>query len=495
MPAGLNLQDLLRQAGALRQAGRFAEAETAYRQVLAVAPQLADSWFNLAWLQRRLGRPQDALVSYQRAIDAGVRGPEEARLNRAVIYAEDLRRDAAAERELAEALRLNPRYTPALLNLANLEEDRGRRAAAAALYARILEADPHHWEALARSANAHAFTDPADPRIGLLRDALVRADVGAGDRASLGFALGRALDAIERYDDAFAAYTEANRQSRASVPPGAAVYDRRRHERFIDDIIAAFPSAPRRSRVAEGQAPIFICGMFRSGSTLIEQVLGAHPRVTAGGELAFLPMLVASDLALFPQAMAQASPAKLDALEQRYRGAIARAFPEAGIITDKRPDNFLYVGLIKTLFPEAKIIHTVRQPLDNCLSAFFLHLDHGMAYALDLMDTGHFYREQRRLMAHWKQIVGADIYEFDYDAFVRAPREALTPLLTFCGLEWDDRLLSFHAAESSVKTASVWQVRQPLYQRSSGRWRHYATSLAELRAYLADLLPGEEGAA
>jgi tetratricopeptide (TPR) repeat protein len=486
MTAGRSLEDMLREAGALRQAGRWAEAEAAYQRVLAQAPGLADSWYNLALVQRRLGRPHEALASYQRALDCGVREPEEVRLNRAVIFTDDLRQDDEAERELKAALTLNARYTPALLNLGNLAEDRGQRAAAADYYARILEIEPQHWEALARQANAHAFTDAGDPLMARLQAALARADVGPADRANLGFALGRALDACELYDDAFAAYVAANAASRAAAP--GARYDRAAQERFIAEIKAAFPMAPVRQE-AGAKATIFICGMFRSGSTLIEQVLDAHARVTAGGELPFLPAIVAGELAPFPAAVRLAGEAKLADIARRYREAVARVFPGADLVTDKRPDNFLYVGLIKTLFPNARIIHTVRHPLDNCLSAYFLHLSQDLAYALDLEDTGHFFRSERELMGYWKSQYPDDIFELDYDAFVQAPRERLEPLLAFLGLDWDEACLSFHDKGSSVKTASVWQVRQPLYQRSSGRWRNYARHLEPLRTQLSDLLP------
>ena len=114
--------------------------------------------------------------------------------------------------------------------------------------------------------------------------------------------------------------------------------------------------------------------------------------------------------------------------------------PDAAVVTDKRPDNFLYVGLIKSLFPDARIVHTTRDPLDNCLSVHFLHLDHAMGYALDLMDTAHYYRQYRRLMAHWKSLYGDDILDFDYDTFVRDPGPAVERLLAFCGLDWEERL-------------------------------------------------------
>ena len=162
-------------------------------------------------------------------------------------------------------------------------------------------------------------------------------------------------------------------------------------------------------------------------------------------------------------------------------------------MTDKRPDNYLYIGLIKSLFPDARIVHTRRDALDNCLSIFFLHAGHGIPYALDLMDTAHYYRQYRRLMAHWKRVYGDDILDFDYDEFVREPRPAVEKLLGFCGLEWEESCLSFERQRNSVKTASVWQVRQPLYQRSSGRAQHYAKQLEQVDAYLRDPAPPQFG--
>jgi hypothetical protein len=267
------------------------------------------------------------------------------------------------------------------------------------------------------------------------------------------------------------------------------LYDRRRQELFVDQLIATF--ARDRSKVSApvpAARPIFICGMFRSGSTLTEQVLAGHSRVTAGGEIDFVPTLVQTELAPFPARLAQVSSRQLEELAARYLASLSKLFPGAQHVTDKRPDNFLYLGLIKSLFPNARIIHTTRDALDNCLSVYFLHLDHSMGYALDLMDAAHYYRQYRRLMTHWKALFGADILDFDYDAFVREPRPAVARLLDFCGLDWEENCMSFHRVRNAVKTASVWQVREPLYQRSSGRWRNYARHLAPLRAYLSEPL-------
>ncbi len=478
-----------REAVGLERAGRGAEAEAAYARLLQRWPNHADSWYNLAVLQRRAGRFDQALASYEQALARGVSRPEEVHLNRGVIFSDCLRRDREALQELRAALALNPRYAPALFNLANLMTDLGERDAAIATYEQLLAVDPQSAEGLARYADVKRVTASDDPIVGRLRQAIARPGATASDRASLGFALGRVLDGCGAYDQAFDAFAAANRHSRESAGPRAVLYDRRRHEAFIDQLIATF--TPGRGPYTAGgppARPIFVCGMFRSGSTLTEQVLAGHSKVSAGGELGLISALVQRALAPFPARMAHVAPADLAALSARYLSELATLFPDAPHVTDKRPDNFLYLGLIKRLFPDAKIIHTTRNAVDNCLSIHFLHLDHSMGYALDLMDTAHYYRQYRRLMQHWKSLFGADILDFDYDLFVREPRPAVAKLLAFCGLDWEDDCMAFHQVRNAVKTASAWQVREPLYQRASGRARNYERHLGALRAELDDLM-------
>jgi tetratricopeptide (TPR) repeat protein len=470
----------------LQRSGRVFEAAAAYERLLARWPDYPDGWYNLAVLQRQTRRFDAALASYQQALDRGVTRPEEVHLNRGVIYSDFLRREDAAERELLAALRINPTYIPALLNFANLKADLGEREEALATYERILALDPDSIDGLARLADVKPVTDPNDPLIASLNRALARPGLKPAERASVGFALGKALDACGAYDQAFAAYEAANRDSRLSGNPLGVNYDRRRQEFFVDQLVDTSFHQPRSivETLASSASPIFICGMFRSGSTLAEQVLAGHPSVTAGGEIDFLPTLVQTELSPFPARLAGMSAMELQGIAERYLSTLSKLFPGARRITDKRPDNFLYIGLIKQLFPDAKIVHTTRDALDNCLSIYFLHLDHSMSYSFDLMDIGHYYRQYRRLMAHWKSQFGADILDFDYDALVRNPRPVVQRLLEHCGLEWDESCLSFHQVHNAVKSASVWQVREPLYQRSSGRSRHYARHLEALRAYL-----------
>lgn len=502
------LASQLRTASRLLQSNRVPEAIAAYEHVLARWPDLPDCWYNLGLLQRRAGNLEVALSSYRRALALGVSAPEEVHLNCGSIYA-DLHQEEAAEREFHAALKLSPDYIPALLNLANLREDFGRRTEADKLYRLIVALDPGCYEALARLANAlpplvsrqgNCRDDTGDATnvscadhcemVVRLRHALEDPSASAAQKASVAFALGRLLDESGDFEGAFTAYGQANRESRASAGPAYRGYDRHAQEAFVERMRSAFASASEIDLQTFGRVtqrrfpdPIFICGMFRSGSTLVERLLSSHPGVGAGGELGLIPALVAGPLRPFPDAMRSVSPDALAGMVDNYLGELAQRYPGMPYATDKRPDNFLYVGLIKTLFPAAKIVHTMRNPLDTCLSIYFLHLDHGMSYAQDLGDIGHYYRQSQVMMAHWRALYGEDILDFDYDTFVRDPKPAAQRLFDFLGLRWSDSYLDL-PARGPVRTASVWQVREPIYQRSSGRARHYYAWLGDLRSEL-----------
>ena len=486
MDGRLDPQTLLQQAALHQRAGRWPDAIAAYEAALQQAPDRPNSWFNLGYVCRRAGRFEAALAAYQQALSHGVQQAEEVHLNRGVIYADDLRRPEAAERELQAALALNPVYQPALLNLANLQEDQGHREAALAVYERLLQAHPDSPDGLARYAVLRGATDPADPIIERLRAAIGNAATPLADRATLGFALGQVLDRCQAYDAAFAAYQSANVDSAASLQSQQPLYDPDAHERLIDALIRTYRRADGPCATPQGPPPLFICGMFRSGSTLAEQILAGHPAVIAGGEHGFIPQWVASQSPPYPAGVAQLTALQLEDLAERYRLSMAPLARDGRRVTDKRPDNFLHIGLIKSLFPHARIVHTRRHPLDNGLSVYFLHLDQRMGYALDLAHIGHYFSQYRRLMAHWQSIYGDDILDFDYDALVREPRPSIERLLQFCGLPWDARCLNFEQVRNTVRTASVWQVRQALYTQSSGRWRHYERHIEPLRRALGD---------
>ena len=467
---------LLERASALRRAGHVEEAIAAYEAVLNREPDLADSWYNLGWLQRQARLYEAALNSYAEALKRGVRDPQEVHLNRAVIFSDHLFRPEQALAELEAALELQPDYLPALLNLGNLHEDGGNRPAAEQAYRRALAVAPGDALALSRLGGLlDSTSEGVDLVIDRLRAALTEAS-DPMERADLGFALGRLLDSRGDYAEAFQAYDAANGATRDCQR----AYDREAHHRFIDRLIDVTPEPAKGA----GDAPaIFILGMFRSGSTLVEQMLAGHPQVVSGGELDLIPALAAR-IADYPESLRSADQDAVDRWRLFYLDGIAPFTAPGARVTDKRPDNFLHLGLIKTLFPQAKIIHTRRNRLDNLLSLYFLHLDPGMAYALNLEDAAHWHGEYERLMAHWKMLYPADIFDVDYEELVRDPRSTLGQLLSFLGLPWDDNVLDFHRREGSVKTASAWQVREPLHARSTGRWKNYES---ELKAALGSL--------
>ena len=486
---------LRRRADDLLRQGRDDDAIRAYHALLAVAPAHAEAWYNLGYALARVGRPEEALDAYDRALRAGIGYPQEVHLNRAVLLTDHMRRDDRAQQALQSALAVDPGYVPAHLNLGNLHEEHGERDRAVACYERVLELSAgtpsgHAQEALARMAHLKPPQGPHDPLLGRLRDEAGRA-TSAPVRANLWFALGRACDRLGMYAQAFEAFEQGNHSSHGD----GRGYERGGQERLVEALREAF-GASRESTLHGGSAPasafpapLFICGMFRSGSTLLEQVLAAHSAVFPGGELDLMQRLVAGSLAPFPASVRAVTPERSRSLAAAYLDRLAELFPQASsqtYITDKRPDNFLLIGLIKQLFPNAKILHSVRNPLDNGLSMFMQHLDARVApYAGSLEDIAHYYTQYRELMAHWKALFPGDIHDFDYDAFVEQPRPVLESALAFLGLPWEEGCLAFHNSDHAVKTASYWQVRQPLYRNACGRWRQYAQQLAPLRQALA----------
>ncbi len=477
------LSVLQARADALLRSGDVAAAIAAHKALLERAPERVDAWYNLGYLQRTAREFEGALASYAAALAHGAAGAEAIHVNRAVILAEHLDRPDDGEAELRRALAVDPSFLPAWLNLGLLAEDRGDADAARAAYAEVARLAPGNGRAAARLAALDVVQGDAAGAAGRLQKLLSTPGLPPSDAAEMGFALGNALDATGDYRLAFTAFVEANRIARSLVPPSQR-YDHEAQDRLIDDLINAFPRNDRRAERAGGDPPIFICGMFRSGSTLCERLIARHSRVTAGGELETIPAMVAHQLQPYPASVAGLPDAALDDLRADYMREARARFPHANVLTDKRCDNVLHIGLIKTLFPEAKIIHTRRHALDNILSVFFLYFDDSISYGFSLDDAVHYYRSYRRLMDHWRSLYGDNIIDFDYDAVVRDPEPAMRRLLEFCGLEPEPACLAGQAADGVVRTASAWQVRAPLNTRSSERWRNYAAHIPEIIAAL-----------
>lgn len=456
-----------RAEGALR-AGRRDEAVVAYREYLALEPSDADGWFNLGYVLRAARRFEPAVEAYRTALAYGVARPEEVHLNLAVILSEHCGRDAEARTELAAATRANPAFLPAWLNLGNLLEDLGDDAGAREAYEAALAVDPACGRAHGRRGMVDLHRGDAEGAAARL-EALLRERVvfRADDQAEVLFALGHALDAVGDFDRAFSAIDQANRLRTHRVR-----YDPRAAERLIDATIAAGPA--RLDPVpADGLEPVFICGLFRSGSTLAEVLLERRFGLAAGGELEAIPAM-ATELGLpLRQDLALLDQPTLAAQRATYGAELARLHGTAGPVIDKRCDNFLQIGLIRALFPAAPIIHTRRDPRDTLVSLLFGNFDDSMAYTFSADAAAHWIRQYQRLMTHWRGRFGETIFGLDYEALVSDAEPVMAALGGYLGINPVADGQAPAPVDRAVRTLSSWQVRQPLHRRSAGRWQSY----------------------
>jgi tetratricopeptide (TPR) repeat protein len=470
----------LSEASSLRNAGRIPEAIAAYQEVLAIEPNLPDSWYNLGWLLRRSGQAVAALNAYDEALARDISGPEEVWLNKGVIQADDLLNPSAAIQAYERALELKGDYVPAIFNLANTHEDLGHADTAIELYQRVLSVAPAEAEALARIANMSRPESMAAPIVKQVFDALKRDGIPATSRASLEFSLGKMLDYLGEYDAAFAAYERANKASESVRPRNYPTYDPGRNAAFVD-FLKTMPKPEKNDLPPSPVQPVFILGQFRSGSTLLEQILSGHSQVSTMGELPLLAQIGARYFSPYPAKLAEASKAEIIKARKEYVESLEARLPGiTGVVTDKRPDNYFHIGLILRIFPEAKILHTVRDARDVCLSTYFTHLDLHQIHATDLKNIGHHYRTYESLMSYWKTAAPDRIMDVSYDSLVKDAEQIIHQVLDFIGLPFEESCLEFHKSAAPVKTASVWQVRQPLYTHSSGRWRNYEKHLGPL---------------
>jgi len=464
-------------ANFLDSVGQTQAAVDEYLRLIERQPKFAVAHFNLALLLKKQQQNSEALAAYDEAIRLEIDQPEEVYSNMGVLYSE--MQDAEKSREMYErALEIAPNYVPALFNLAGHFEESGEKQLAIEHYERILSIDPKNWKSLARLAYPGKVTAEDQGLIDRLTACID--DMKDDKRAQEGlyFALGKAYDDLESYDEAAAAFVAANELSKQRVLP----YTPAATEAAFDRLIDIFDSGwIDRATTVSVASPVFICGMFRSGSTLLERMLGAHPAIAAGGELNVLAWLVSRHLGPFPQGVKDATKAQLQSIAEEYDTRVRELVPDSPVVIDKRPDNFLRVGLIRSIFPACKIIQTRRELRDNCLSVYFQQFDRAASYANDLQHIAHYYRQQERLFVHWQACAGDNICTVDYEELIESPELVLRRVLAFLGLEWDASVLDFQQGKGLVKTASIWQVRQGLHSGSRDRWRNYEALAKKIR--------------
>ncbi|MBT8141676.1 MAG: sulfotransferase [Gammaproteobacteria bacterium] len=455
--------------------GNWSETCDVFHALLLQRPKSPDAHFNLAFYSRKNADFQKSLDSYQRALDLKIARPEEVYVNMAVICSEDLQDYAQARAYLEDALAANPVYVPALYNLANYYEDLGHKDNSIKCFQKILDLQPANAKTLARMAYINKYKSCDDGSIEKMHALFDSTETLMVDKIDLGFALGKIYDDCEKFDKAFDFYRRANELEKNSL----STYSHTDYESFVAAIIEFFDEnwIARFDNVSK-DTPVFICGMFRSGSTLIEQILASHPEVSAGGEKEYILKLVENNISPFPSAAKNLNRSTLRQYAKSYIENATARHPDARYITDKRPDNLIFIGLIKAMFPHARIIFTERNALDNCLSVYFTRLQKRMNYANNLEDIYHHYQQHSRLKKHWHALFKDALYTVNYDELIVSPRDEISKMLDYLGLPWHDNCLQFEKLDNPVRTASAWQIRQPLYASSSGRWKNYQEQAA-----------------
>jgi tetratricopeptide (TPR) repeat protein len=463
------------------QAGNEDRALAALRTATALDPKLAEAHGQAADILRRKNRFEEAASSYEQAFDAS---PDSAYGLLCKGNALALRgRASDAEADLKEAIaRASSNEADACwrieaeLALGHLLLEAGRFDEAGAAFERSIALGP--WQATAHLGlvTSKKLTEEDRAVVERIVERLEDGEVPERPRMMLHFAAGKALDDLGNYGAAIEHFDAANRIRRKLAP-----FDRGEFARGIDGLIARFTPgffAENLALGADDETPVFVLGMPRSGTTLIERFLSSHPRIAGGGERSFWN----ENAPAWVGASTNKLRAKAEELRGRYLRVLRDMAPQASRVTDKMPFNFLWVGLVHVLLPTARIVHCRRNPVDTCFSIYSTYFAQHWGFASDRGDLAAYYRQYLRVMEHWRGVLPPDrMIDVDYEQAVAAPEQTARNLIAFCGLDWDPACLAPDRNADAVRTASRWQARQPIYRTSVERWRNYEPWLGELR--------------
>ena len=471
---------LNRRGNALKDLKRPVEALASYDKAIEHKPDYAEALNNRGAALLDLKRPLAALVSFDKAV--ALKPTYVQAFNNRGTALMALRRPAEALASYDRALVLNPNHAKAHNNRGTLLIELGRFDEAYRSFERAIELDPRNapsYYSLAISKRL-ALDDPKVRAMKVLAQDL--SSLSVDSQIYLHFALGKIFAENRDHEQSFHHLFRGNALKRRQI-----AYDEAAALGLFERARTVFTDELTRRNAGLGHpscVPLFILGMPRSGTTLVEQILASHPQVYGGGEVDdFHKVAVALH---FPNIASQMSTERLHQVGKIYLDGIRDAAPEAMRITDKTPSNFRFTGLIHLVLPNARIIHTRRAPLDTCLSCFSTLFAEGNSYSYDLKELGRYYRGYEALMAHWRSVLPLSVMlEVQYEDVVTDLEHQARRIVAHCGLEWDDACLDFHKTQRPIRTASAAQVRQPIYKSSVGRWRAYEPLLGPLLAELS----------
>ncbi len=513
---------------ALRQLGLRKEAIACYQEALRLQPNYADAHYNLGVVLMEEGRQIEAEAAFREALRLRPAFLEAHHSLGLVLHRQ--RRLPEATAAYRQALQLRPDFTEAAFSLANAFREQGQVEEAVATYRRILQSRPdmaevHHnlantleeqgnlQDCLAHVLEAarlrpdwayplftlaelacHGHYQISDDQVQRIQALLADPQLPLNDASLAHFAQAFLFDKAGDHDRAFASYRTGNACKHRLLQQTGEAFDPAAHQEAIDQLIAAYdrPFFERtRDFGLDSQLPLLIVGMPRSGTTLIEQILSRHPAVFAAGELKELGRLVAELPARLggaqphPQCIAGLTAEVARGLAEDYCRQLARRGGPAARVTDKMPLNYLNLGLLAAVLPRARVIHCRRHPADTCLSCYFQYFRE-LNFTWDLEDLGRYYRGYQRLMDHWRSVLPVPPLEVSYEDLVADQEAVSRRMVAYCGLDWDDRCLDFHASTRTIQTMSKLQVRRPIYSTSVGRWKRYEAHLQPLLAALQE---------
>ncbi len=467
--------------------GKYTEALEAFQRALDINPESAEALFGKARALIELSRPQEAVPLLQQALLVKPDYLQAYTSLAAVLMAFD--EPDKAMQCCHKALELQPDNVDVIALIARVEAQAGKLEQAYQRLKPHISADLERIDVNLTITYGTICRSMNRPEEAIDALEALRANghlLSADSRRNVFFCLGSLHDKMRDFDKAFDNYKSGNELRATDWNPLVNCSQ-------VDAIIEVFSktfldTAPRVG--IRSDKPVFVLGMPRSGTTLVEQVLASHPAVFGAGELHDLYNLVAGLPAShgmglgYPQCMPRLDENVLGGLARTYLARLGELAPDAARVTDKMPGNFSFLGLIELLFPDARVVHCVRDPLDTCLSCYFQDFAMSQPYSYDLANLGAFYRDYERLMEHWKTVLTIPMLDVSYEEMISDQEAVSRRLIEFCGLEWDDDCLQFHTTERFVATSSYDQVRQPIYSSSVRRWEKYEAYIGPLREAL-----------
>ena len=472
--------------------GRYGDAENLLARALELAPDFLSARHNYAVVLHRQNRSSDALVEIDRALAREPSNPGYRNLKAAILAR--LGEYDQAIVIYSEVLARYPQQAKGWMSYGHALKTAGRIEECITAYRKCIALAPHLGEAYWSLANLKTFRFSAS-ELEQMREQAARTDISDEDRFHFDFAIGKALEDSQEYGESFRHYARGNELRRAAInydPDENSSNVQRSRSLFTQEFFAA-----RAGSGCQARDPIFIVGLPRSGSTLLEQILSSHPLVEGTMELPDITSIARElggrrtkqELSRYPEILGTLAPEELRVLGEQYleQTRVQRKTP-APFFIDKMPNNFAHTGLIHLILPNARIIDARRHPLGCCFSGYKQHFARGQHFSYGLTDIGRYYRDYVELMAHFDSVLPGRVHRVIYEELVADTEAQVRRLLDYCGLPFDERCLRFYENDRAVRTASAEQVRQPIFRDAVDHWRHYEPWLDPLKHALGPVL-------